>query len=328
MKRLITGIRPTASLTVANLIGAAIPLLELQKTDNEILVFVATMHGLTDHEPEEVVSSVNGIVKDYLALGLNPSKITIFDQRDIRRQVALLKLYLERHITVNRACRVPTLKEKLRKGQTPEQANVLLMNYPVMMAADILLQEAEIVPVGKDQYSHMEIAKELCDSFNLKYGKGKKILVRPEAMNRKEPVHILALVGEGKMSKSKPETAIFLTDKEDVIRKKIMRAETALEGQDSDKLQSLLNIVKALKPEKEKEMKKIIERHKKGEKVMGEFKKSLADILVEFTTSFQKKREKISDEEVEKILKKGSKIANKNADLVIEKVERAIKIIK
>ncbi len=327
MKRIITGIRPTASLTVANLIGAAIPLLELQKTDNEILIFVATMHGLTDHEAGEVVSSVNEIVKDYLALGLDPKRITIFDQRDIREQVALLKLYLERHITVSRACRVPTLKEKLKRGQNPEQANVLLMNYPVMMAADILLQEAEIVPVGKDQYSHIEIAKELCDSFNLKYGKGKKVLLRPEAMNRKEAVNILALVGEGKMSKTKSDTAIFLKDKEDVIRKKIMRAETAVEGQDSEKLQSLLNIVKALKPEKEKEMKEIIGRHRKGEKVMGEFKKALANILVEFTSSFQKKRRMISNDEVNKILKKGAKIASKNADLVIEKVEKAIKII-
>ena len=114
MKKLITGIRPTANLTVANLIGAAMPLLELQKSDNDILVFVATMHGLTDHEPNELMGSVNEVVKDYLALGLNPKKVTIFDQRAIRNQISLLKLYLERHITVSRACRVPTLKEKLR----------------------------------------------------------------------------------------------------------------------------------------------------------------------------------------------------------------------
>ncbi|NCD01227.1 tryptophan--tRNA ligase [bacterium] len=325
MKRLITGIRPTASLTIANLIGAAFPLLELQKTDNEILVFVATMHGLTDHEPKEVVSSVDDIVKDYLALGLDPKRIIIFDQRDVRRQVALLKLYLERHITVNRACRVPTLKEKLKKGQNPEQANVLLMNYPVMMAADILLQEAEIVPVGKDQYSHMEIAKELCDSFNSKYGKN--VLIRSEALNRKEPVNILALSGEGKMSKTKPETAIFLNDEASVIKKKIMKAETAVEGKDSDKIQSLLNIVKAIKPERESFMQEIINRHRKGEKVMGEFKKALAEIVIEFTNVFQEKRKNISDDDVRKILNKGAKIANKNADLVIEKVEKAMGVI-
>jgi tryptophanyl-tRNA synthetase len=260
-------------------------------------------------------------------LGLDPDRITIFDQRAIRRQVALLKLYLERQITVNRACRIPTLKEKLKQGQSPEQANVLLMNYPVMMAADIFLQEAEIVPVGKDQYSHIEIAKELCDSFNKKYGKGKEVLVRPEAMNRKEPINILALVGEGKMSKSKSATAIFLNDEASVVRKKIMRAETAVEGKDSAKLQSLLNIVKALKPEKEQTMKDLIEKHKKGEKVMGTFKKLLAEIIIEFTSSFQEKRKKISDEEVKKILNKGSEIANKNADLVIEKVEKAMRII-
>src|SRR3989344_5589933 len=96
-KRILTGIRPTATLTIANLIGAVFPLLELQKLNesNEILVFVATLHGLTDHEPEQLC--VADIVKDYMALGLDPSKIVIFDQHGLRKEVALLKLYLERH---------------------------------------------------------------------------------------------------------------------------------------------------------------------------------------------------------------------------------------
>ncbi|MEI7452523.1 MAG: tryptophan--tRNA ligase [Candidatus Falkowbacteria bacterium] len=327
MKKVLTGIRPTATLTIANLIGAAVPILELQKSDNEILVFVATMHGLTDHEAGDIVESVDEVVRDYLALGLDPKKVTIFDQRAVRRQVALLKLYLERHITVARACRIPTLKDKLRDGQTPEQANVLLMAYPIMMAADILLQEAQIVPVGKDQYSHMEVTRELADSFNDKYGKGKAILVRPETMNRQDPVHILALTGDGKMSKSKPEGAIFLNDAPEVIRKKIMRAETAVEGEMTKKLNSLIEMALSLAPDRVDEIKVFIDKHLDGEKVMGGFKKLLADILVEFTTNFQAKRAKITDAQVHKILADGALVAQANADKVLERVETAMGII-
>jgi len=328
VKRLITGIRPTANLTVANLIGAAIPLLDLQKNNNEILVFVATMHGLTDHEPNEIMGRVDEVVRDYLALGLDPKRVTIFDQRAVRRQVGLLKIYLERHITVARACRVPTLKEKLREGQTPEQANILLMGYPIMMTADIALQDAEIVPVGKDQYSHMEIARELIDSFNARYGAGHSILVRPETLNREEPVNILSLVGDSKMSKSKPESAIFLTDSPDTIKKKMMKAETAIEGMMSSKLENLVKMALAISPDSKKEIDLFVSRHMAGEKVMGGFKKLLADIIIDFTSSFQKRRSEISNDYVNEILEKGAKIAQNNADDVLNRVEKALGLIK
>lgn len=323
-KRILTGIRPTATLTIANLIGAAFPLLELQKLDqnNEIIVFVATMHGLTDHEPEQL--KVADIVKDYIALGLDPSKIVIFDQRGLRKEVALLKLYLERHITVSRATRVPTLKDKLKDGQTPEQATVLLMAYPIMMAVDILLQDAHMVPVGKDQFSHMEVARELADAFNMKYGNNGKIVVRPETMNINEPVNILSLTGEGKMSKSKPEGAIFLTDSPEDIRKKMKRAETAIEGQASEKLDSLVAIVKALAPKRGGEVDVLIEQHLKSEKVMGKFKTLVADIIIEFVTSFQERRAQISDEQVAEVLQRGISIARANASVVLQRVEKAM----
>lgn len=330
MKKIITGIRPTSNLTVANLIGAAVPLLELQNLeDTEVLVFVATMHGLTDHEPKEIVPNVKEVVRDYVALGLDPKKVTVFDQCAVRRQVALLKLYLERSITVARACRVPTLKDKLKEGQTPEQANILLMAYPIMMAADILLQDAEVVPVGKDQYSHMEVARELAIIFNKKYGETgkKKILVVPETMNREEPVNILALSGTGKMSKSKPETALFLTDEPNVIKKKLGRAETAIEGEMSANLESLVKMAKALAPGRKKEVKDFIASHMNGEKVMGGFKGLLTEIVIEFTTHFKEKRNAITDEEVDTILKNGAEKAIKNADTVIERVETAMGMV-
>src|SRR3989338_374304 len=323
-RRVLTGIRPTATLTIANLIGAAFPLLEIQKLNesNEILVFVATLHGLTDHEPEQLC--VADIVKDYMALGLDPSKIVIFDQHGLRKEVALLKLYLERHITVSRATRVPTLKDKLKDGQTPEQATVLLMSYPIMMAVDIILQDANIVPVGKDQFSHMEVARELADAFNAKSGKETQVVVRPETMNINDPVNILSLVGEGKMSKSKPEGAIFLTDSPDEIKRKIKRAETAIEGQSSEKLDSLITILKSLAPERFREIEKLVEQHLGGEKIMGAFKALAADIIIDFTSKFQERRSKITDEQVKSILDKGISVARANASKVLKRVEVAL----
>jgi tryptophanyl-tRNA synthetase len=327
MKRLITGIRPSASLTIANLIGSVIPLLELQKLDDtEIFVFVATMHGLTDHEPREIVPNIREVVRDYLALGLDPTRVTIFDQRDVRSEVALLKLYLERHITVARACRIPTLKDKLQDGQRPEEATALLMSYPVMMTADIVLQDADIVPVGKDQYSHMETARELVDAFNKRYGNGKSVLVRPETMNREEPINILSLTGDGKMSKSRPENALFLTEDEKTLRKKIRRAETAFESQMTDKLDSLITMTLALAPEKKPAVDEILTRHKSGDKVMGEFKDLVADVVIDFTTRFQKKRALISESDVDAILADGATKARANAQDVVARVEEALGI--
>lgn len=321
---ILTGIRPSANLTIANMIGAVFPVLDLQQRGDPTFVFVATIHGLTDNEAKDVVSNVLEVVKDYVALGLDPKKVTIFDQHTIRKEVALLKLYLERHITIARLMRVPTLKEKLKSGQNPENASALLALYPIMMAADILLQDSTLVPVGKDQLSHIEATKELARALNSKYG---DVFVIPEALNQKEPVNILSLRGEGKMSKSSPDDAIFLVDTEEVIRKKIKRAETANPGVMNEKIESLIFVGKTLAPNRAGEIDLLIKRHKAEEKVMAEFKGILADIIVSFTSEFQKKRGNTSDKEAEEILRAGGEVALRNAQKVIDRVEKAIGIV-
>jgi len=321
---IITGIRPSANLTVANFIGSVMPLLGLQKGETPISVFVATMHGLTDREASEVVPNVHEIVRDYLALGLDPEKVVIFDQRAIRKEVALLKLYLERHITIARILRVPALKDNLRAGQTAEQASALLAEYPIMMAADILLQDATLVPVGKDQYAHIETTKELARAFNARYG---DVLVVPEPLERDTPINILSLRGDGKMSKSKPNDALFLTDDEATLRKKIKRAETADPGKPSEKIESLAFLGKTLSPTSISHIDTILKRHHKGEKVMAEFKELLADIVVTFTADFQKKRDDVSTPTIEKILTGGNKRSAEKAQSVLDRVEHAMGIV-
>ncbi|HOS88320.1 MAG TPA: tryptophan--tRNA ligase [Candidatus Pacearchaeota archaeon] len=311
---ILTGIRPSANLTIANYIGAIAPILELQNTANSIILFVADLHALTDNEPELVKKHSFEVVADYLALGINPQKTTIFLQSELSGQLMTLTALLSRHITVAELLRVPTLKEKIKKGNAVETANSFLFLYPVLMAADILIQGAKKVPVGEDQLPHIEVAQKLAERFNKKYG---DTFVIPEALQLKS-VRVLSLKGEGKMSKSHPEGALFLGDSPEVIAKKIKSAETAIEGKMNEKIESHILIAKSLaKTEDEKkEIDALIKRHKQGEPIMGEFKKSLTKIVQNFTQEFQIKRAQIMQNPVyiQSILEKGRIFAKQNAD--------------
>ncbi|MFA5178412.1 MAG: tryptophan--tRNA ligase [Candidatus Paceibacterota bacterium] len=323
---IFTGIRPTGNISVANFLGAIAPIIEMQKSNLSIAVFVADFHALTDNEPSVVKNNINEIVADYLALEINPKKTKIFLQSDIAGQIMTLTALLARHITVAELLRVPTLKEKIKNSEQPENANALLFFYPVLMAADILIQRAKNVPVGKDQLSHLEVSRKLAERFNKKYG---DTFVVPEALQMKN-INILSLKGEGKMSKSKPEGAIFLSDSKEVIAKKIKSAETALEGIMNEKLESHILIAKNLAKTKneEKEIDEIIKKHKQGLPVMGEFKKLLTKIVQNFIEDFQKKKKEITKdpELIKSILKQGKDFASENANETLTLVMKALKL--
>lgn len=323
-----TGIRPTSALTVANYLGAIAPLIEVQKKSSSILVFVANLHGMTDEEPQVINQYIREIVVDYLSLGLDPKKAKIYIQSDIADEISFFTLLLSRHISVAELLRVPTLKEKLKqklkKEVKSEQANTLLLLYPVMMAADILINRAKKVPIGEDQMPHLELTRELARKFNKKYG---PTFPLPTAFQLK-PIRILSLFGKEKMSKSLPEGAIFLTDDIELVAKKIKRAETAFEGKMTENLESLILIGKNLAKtdEEKKEIDKLIERHLKGEKVMVKFKEVLTKIVQNFLKEFQEKREKLLKKEsyISKILKEGKKIAKENAKETLEAVKERL----
>ncbi|HDQ16851.1 MAG TPA: tryptophan--tRNA ligase [Candidatus Vogelbacteria bacterium] len=319
LTEIFTGIRPTGGLTVANYLGAVRPIVELQKKFTP-LVFVADIHGLTDKEPKEVGQYVEGVVADYLALGLNPSKTNIYLQSAVAGEVSFLTLILSRLTTVSELLRVPTLKDKLKNKDNPEVANALLFFYPVLMAADILLNKAERVPVGEDQLAHLEITRRLAEKFNKKYG---DIFPLPQTQEMKA-LRVLSLKGEGKMSKSIPAGAIFLTDDLKTIEKKIKSAETAFEGEMTPKLKSHILITKELATEKEdlKKVDDLIKEHEAGKAVLGEFKKVMSKVVIEFIDNFQKKRlEIVKDKDyVRSILEKGNKIAKENATKTINDV--------
>jgi tryptophanyl-tRNA synthetase len=321
---LFTGIRPTGNLTVANYLGAVAPMIELQKQGYSPLVFVADLHAITDNEPSMVKSNVREVVADYIALGIDPQKAKIYVQSDIAGEVTTLMAILARHITVAELLRVPTLKDKLRENDGPEVANALLLLYPVLMAADILLNKAKQVPVGEDQVAHMEVTRRLARKFNKKYG---EVFPVPEVLQVKS-LRILSMKGKGKMSKTNPGGAIFLTDSAEEVADKIKVAETSMEGVMNDKLESLILIAKGLaKTQSDKdEVDAIIEAHMGKQPVMGKFKKLLTRIVQDFLKEFQSRRTKVTQDPsyIVSILEQGAKVAKQNATETLDDVMKAL----
>ncbi len=322
---IITGIRPTGALTVANYLGAVKPIVELQNQGRRALVFVADLHALTDHEPEVVTRFTEEVVADYIALGLDPHRTPIFVQSEIGREIGLLTLLLARHTTAAELLRQPTLKDKLKAGARPETASALLLMYPVMMAADILIQRAKEVPVGEDQLAHLEIARELARRFNKRYA---RVFPIPKAYQLKS-YRILSLQGEGKMSKSLPAGAIFLTDSPAEAAAKIKKAQTAIEGVVSEKLESHALLVKELSGREDvsRRVDELLRLHMKGEQVMSEFKVLMTEAVGKFLEDFQTRRAEIDRKPgfIRRVLKEGAAVAKAGAEETLALIEKALK---
>jgi len=286
---ILTGIRPTSNLTIANYIGAIMPILSFQKKGLKPYVFVADIHALTDNEPS-VLKYSDEILIDLLASGVNPRETIIYKQSAIANEIGILTLLLARHVSVAELLRLPTLKEKV-KSDTVENANTLLMMYPVMMAADILIQRTNIVPVGKDQESHIEISRKIARRFNQEVA---NIFPEPKT-HVLEMIKVLSLRGMSKMSKSKPEDAIFLTDNYESVKTKIKRAQTASAGVMSENLESHLVLIKSICNEEDilKQVDDVIKEHMKGLNVMGSFKELFIKVVFNFLNDFQSKRKEI-----------------------------------
>jgi tryptophanyl-tRNA synthetase len=318
---MITGVRPTGGLTIANYLGAVQPLLDIAPAGTAI--FVADIHALTDNEPTLVAQHRMEIVKDYLALGVDPDRFYIYLQSAIGGETTLCASYLSRLVSVAELLRVPTLKDKLKATAAPETANAALLQYPVLMAADIFLQDASLVPVGQDQVAHLEMARDLARRFNKRYG---YTLKEPKS-SEVNALRIAALKGEGKMSKSNPEGAIFFTDTPVEIRKKVKSATTAMPGVRTPELENLILIATLLTEKGASDRESIatlLAQHDRGEKVMGEFKKLLIETLISFISGFQERRQLYSDLQVKKILKAGSEKAKRNARNMLLKMEAAM----
>jgi tryptophanyl-tRNA synthetase len=218
----VSGIRSTGYLHLGNYFGAIQNYVKMQE-DYNCYFFVADYHSLTTHpDPKDLKSNVFRVVAENIASGLDPDKVALYAQSDVP-EIPELYLMLNMLAYQGELEKVPTFKEKVRTQ--PDNVNAGLLTYPVLMAADILIQRAVKVPVGKDQEQHLEMARNFAHRFNTRYG---EFFPEPQVFRfNSDAVKILALDGSGKMSKSENVNAtIYLSDDDDTIRKKIMKAKT------------------------------------------------------------------------------------------------------
>ena len=218
----MSGIRPTGFLHLGNYFGAVRNYVRMQE-DYTCYFMIADLHSLTTHPDTSALKShVQRVLAEYIACGLNPDQCALYCQSHIR-ETPELYLYLNMLAYKGELEKTTTFKDKVR--QQPQNVNAGLLTYPVLQAADILLHRASLVPVGKDQEQHLEMARTFANRFNHRYG---NVLLEPAAFNfGAELIKVPSLDGAGKMSKSENQYAtIYLADEDDMILKKVMKAKT------------------------------------------------------------------------------------------------------
>ena len=217
--RILTGIQSTGAPHLGNLLGAIVPAVKLaHKPENESFLFIANLHSMTlIKDSETLKKNTYEIAAAWLACGLDPSKTHFYRQSDIP-EVTELMWYLLCHFPYSRLALAHSFKDK---SDRLDDINAGLFTYPILMAADIILYDANIVPVGKDQLQHLEIARDVAQKFNHAYG---DVLVVPEAKLQENTMYVPGIDG-GKMSKSKGNTIEIFTSEKD-LKKQIMSIET------------------------------------------------------------------------------------------------------
>lgn len=219
--RVLSGIRPTGDLHLGNYLGAVRQFVELQEQEGECLFFVADLHALTTiKEPKEVDQHTVNVTRSYLACGLDPDKSIIYRQSDIS-EIPYLSTLLGMIAPEPLLRRCTTFKDKAEKQET---VSLGLLSYPVLMAADILIAEAQVVPVGEDQLQHLEIIRDIATRFNHHFCDGEEVLTLPQA-RMLNAIRVPGLDGSGKMGKSDGNTIDLIEDPKS-IKKKVMSAVT------------------------------------------------------------------------------------------------------
>ena len=321
-KRIFSGVQPSGNLHLGNYLGAIKNWVKLQN-EYESIFCVVDLHAITvPQDPEKLRKKIIEVAKIYLAAGIDPQKSTIFIQSHVPEHAELAWI-LNTVAKMGEMERMTQFKDKSQK-EGRESASVGLFDYPVLMAADILLYDTQVVPVGQDQLQHIELTRTLARRFNKSFG---DTFIIPEYFIKEEGKLIMGLDDPSKkMSKSaKSEyNYIALSDDEETIRKKIKKAMTDSGSEivcrdDKPALKNLINIYSLLTDRSTGNIEKMY-----AGKGYADFKSDLADVVIAFLRPFQEKMAKISDEEVLDILKKGADkvrpIASKKLSEVKDKI--------
>lgn len=326
-KTMITGVQPTGNFTLGNYIGAIKNFVKLQKDYNSY-IFIADLHGLTSYQdPKDIHDRILDLAALYMACGVDPEYTIFFVQSDVNEH-SVLGFLIAFQCRIGELSRMTQYKSKKEK-QGKDGIDLGLLIYPTLMAADILLYDASIVPVGTDQKQHIEITRDLGDRFNKRYGHTFNLPeyyipeIGGKIMNLQNPTE--------KMSKSAPRNdkgTIFILDDINITKKKIMSAQTDSGNQiyfDEKNKPGISNLISIFSAITDKSIKEIEDKYKNY--TYGDFKKELANEIEKFIIPIQEKYKKYRySKELINILKDGAKEASKLASKKIIEVRKKLGI--
>ena len=318
--RVLSGIQPSGELHIGNYFGAIKQMVKLQE-DNELFAFIANYHALTSlKDAEALKKNTIETAITYLSLGIDPNKSVFWVQSDVKE---VLELYwiLSSYTPMGLLERAHSYKDKIAKGIHPYHG---LFSYPVLMAADILLYDTDIVPVGKDQIQHVEITRDIAIKFNNDHGEVFKL------PNYKidEEVAVIPGIDGAKMSKSYGNTIEIFLDEKTLTKKvkKIVTDSTPLEEPKDYEKCNVFALAKLFLDEEG--INELKERYKRGGEGYGHFKMYLKELIWDYFAPYRQKREYYLKriEEVEEILREGAKKAKKIASEKMETVREKVGI--
>lgn len=324
MNTVVSGIRATGNLHLGNYFGALQNFIRMQN-ENNCYFFIADIHSLTTHpDPKLLHQNVKNVLVDYLAAGIDPDKSVIYVQSDVP-EIIELYLYLNMHAYLGELSKTSSFKDKARKQ--PENVNAGLLTYPTLMAADILIHNADKVPVGKDQEQHLEMTRRFARRFNNFYNK--EFFKEPEAYNfGQQLVKIPGLDGSGKMGKSEGN-AIYLADTPKEIEKKVKRALTDSGPTEPnsvmpDYIENLFTILRVVStPE-------VVQHYENTwntcEIRYGDLKKQLAEDIINFASPIRERIIAIENdnEYLRKVTQKGAEKARESAIKTVKAVREIV----
>ena len=324
-ERILTGIKPTGQLTLGNYIGV-LKNLHKETSRGDCFYFIADLHALTlPIDPEVLRQNSIDLACFYLAAGLDPNKVTLFLQSEVSAH-AEMNAIIQNYLYMGELSRMTQFKDKSAK-MNESAIGLGLFAYPVLMASDIILYDATIVPVGEDQKQHVELTRDLVNRFNNRYG---KVLTMPKPEMRKVGARIMSLSDPTKkMSKSDPKGDIFLKDDLATIRKKVMSAvtdsgsEVKYDVENKPGISNLLTIYASLKEISIEEAEKEFAGYR-----YGDFKKAVADVVCAEMEAFQNKyRQILESKAYVEALRIGAKRANEVAQKTLKRVKQAVGLL-
>ncbi|MCX7881405.1 MAG: tryptophan--tRNA ligase [Patescibacteria group bacterium] len=317
-KRVLSGCRASGKLHLGNYLGGIKGMIELQNNPQyETFYMVANAHAITTpYSPKELKEDTIDVIIDYLSAGLDPEKSTLFIQSQVSEHFELA-YYFSSIVSIARMQHLPTYKEKVK--QYPQNNTMALLNYPVLMAADILVYKANLVPVGIDQEPHLEVAREIARKMNQLYGTN-----FPEPVRFSTPgEYIPSLKGEGKMSKSVEDSYINLTDSLDEIRKKIRSIPTATisGGPIKGGIKTLFLLAELFL--RQTDYQKFKDQYHNGSLKFVTIKDVLAETIYQELKPFQEKRNQIAQNKdyLEKVIKQGAEKARAIASETLKEIK-------